>query len=352
MMRKSEPRAGHAHIRRRPAAQLRGRSGLLPALALLAAFACGDGEDGTSSPLVSGAAEKQQAVASADLTSARLAFENWAPLVTTGKFEEARVLCTPWLEKQDHGYRTEAHKCLANVAISDDSLPVPPDDPRGNRPSGPRVGAEGVDLAIAHYDAAILLTPRDRDTHIGRADVMILGGRYDDAIQAVDVSLQEFSTRADLDAFLLLTARFRMMNRNEEAFEFLKVLERHHPLDHRIVANLGAFHSILGRDDEALEYAKRAVALGPDDPLNRWNLAQLYERRGDLEEADSSYRKALDLLQDTDPEARCRYAEFIATRLKDVERACDYALLECPRHFDEYCEGGAARAAARDPQSS
>ena len=72
----------------------------------------------------------------------------------------------------------------------------------------------------------------------------------------------------------------------------------------------------------------------------------------DLELADNSYRKAIDLLQDSDLEARCRYAEFIAYRLGDVSRACDYALLECPRLFDERCEGGAARRGAGGGQSS
>ncbi|MBW2273947.1 MAG: tetratricopeptide repeat protein [Deltaproteobacteria bacterium] len=349
MKAKPVPAAAHEELRRQPSAEKRGRSWLVPALALLAAVACGERADDAGSAPLSGTSGENEA---SKPTLAREAFEYWAPLVTTGRFEEARVLCTPWLEKQEPSYRTEAHKCLANVAIADDSLPVPAPDPRGGRPQGPRVGAEGVDLALHHYDQAILLTPSDRDAHIGRADVLILGGRYDAAIESVEQSLERFTTRADLDAFLLLTARFRMMNRNEEAFEFLRVLETVHPLDHRIVANLGAFHSILGRNDEALEYAQRAVALAPDDPLNRWNLAQLYDRRSEFELADKSFRQALDLLQDTDPEALCRYADFIADRLDDPNRACDYALLECPRYFDEHCEGGVSRAAAERPRSS
>jgi tetratricopeptide (TPR) repeat protein len=349
----SEPGTAHARIRRARAAKRCGRRWILPALALLAAVACGEpAEDPISASGMETPGHPEPAIEASELANAHEAFARWVPLVTGGRFEEARVLCTPWIEKPDPGFRAEGHKCLANVTIADASLPTPESDPRGGRPRGPRVSAEGVDRAVAHYDAAILLVPGDRDSQIGRADVLILGGRFEEAKQSVEESLQQFPSRGDLDAFLLLTARYRLMNHNEEAFEFLKVLERQHPLDHRIVANLGAFHSILGRDDEALEYTKRSVALAPDDPLNRWNLAQLYERRGELELADTSYRKALDLLQDTDPDARCRYAEFIAARLQDPERACDYALLECPSHFEQHCEGGEARAALQLPPTS
>ena len=50
--------------------------------------------------------------------SAREAFDQWAPLVTTGQHEEARAICSGWLKEKDIGHHSEAHKCLANIAAS------------------------------------------------------------------------------------------------------------------------------------------------------------------------------------------------------------------------------------------
>ena len=66
--------------------------------------------------------------------NAREAFDIWAPLVTTGQHQQARKICTGWLKEEDIGHHSEAHKCLANIAIADGRLETPEPTEPGEMP--------------------------------------------------------------------------------------------------------------------------------------------------------------------------------------------------------------------------
>ena len=288
-----------------------------------------------------GRASPGQTRATARDRKAREAFDRWAPLLASGSTEQARALCEAWLGESDEGHHGEAHKCLANVAIASSGA---------RQSDGKIAGALGIrsaisrtlsSTAVAHYDAAIAAVPGDSDAHIGRVDILILSGRYREANLALDDSLGFFSSRILLDKWFRLLGRFQRSGKIDEGLAFLKILEKHHPLDHRVVSNLGAFYAITGSAAEALEYSERAVAINPDDPINKWNLARVYDQQGRLAEANRHYLEALAVFGESDPKARCDYAEFIGTRLGDTIKACDFAEENCTELFAKNCGGEA-----------
>lgn len=270
---------------------------------------------------------------------AREAFDRWAPLLASGATEQARALCEAWLGESDEGHHGEAHKCLANLVIA---------SPFGRQGNAIGAGAFGVrsaisraqsNAAVAHYDAALAALPSDSDAHIGRVDVLILSGRHREANLALDRSLSFFSSRILLDKWFRLLGRFQRSGEIDEGLAFLKILEKHHPLDHRVLSNLGAFYAITGNAAKALEYSERAVAINPDDPINKWNLARVYDQQDRIAEADRHYLEALAVFGESDPKARCDYAEFIGTRLGDAVKACVFAEENCTELFAKNCEG-------------
>jgi len=268
---------------------------------------------------------------------AREAFARWAPLLASGAIEEARVLCEAWLGEPDRGHHGEAHKCLANVEIVTSRTTMERVPEGAERPVRAPVSRAGVDAAVAHYVAAIAVTPLDPDPYVGRVDILVVAGRYREANIALDESLGTFSSRGLLDDWFKLLARFQRAGAVDEGLAFLKVIEKHHPLDHRVVSNLGAYYAMTGNPDEALAYSLRAVAINPDDPINKWNLARIYDRRGQFDDADRHYREALAVFGNADPRAHCDYVEFLATRLLDTTRACEFARSQCVELYQKNC---------------
>lgn len=266
------------------------------------------------------------------------AYKRWAVLVATNQTDEARGLCTTWLEDPNPSYRVEAHKCLANVVIAEGRLPHSRDLNPNATAYQPRIKAASVDEAVAHYEAVLVISPLEPDAHMGRMDVLILASRFRDANMALDETLTTFETRELLDRWFKLLGRFRQLGKYEEALAYLQVIEKHHPLDHRVVANLAAYYAMLEDYDQALIYSEKSVLLDPDDPINRWNLARLYDGRGELDRADEAYVEALALFQGADPRAPCDYFDFLLTRLNDVTRACNYAESNCQEKFESICQ--------------
>lgn len=281
---------------------------------------------------------------------AREAFDRWAPLMAGGAVDEARSLCEAWLGTADLGHHVEAHKCLANVAIATQR-----ENPGQGLSAGggaPPISRTGVETAMAHYEKALTLQPLDQDAHIGRVDLLVLARRYREANARMDESLAVFQSRAMLEPWFRVLGRFQRAGAAEEGLAYLQVIEKHHPLDHRVASNLGAFYAMTGNDDEAQAQLERAVTLNPDDPYNHWNLARVYDKRGRLADADRHYQQALAVLNPEDLRARCDYAKFLATRVADEARACAFAERGCPELHERNCRGTAETAEAGTPPAA
>jgi adenylate cyclase len=82
------------------------------------------------------------------------------------------------------------------------------------------------------------------------------------------------------------------------------------------------------RDAEAVAYYKQAVALNPSEYIYLENLADSYRRLGQVREANTAYRGAMDLAMKTLKENPRLgyprgYVAYIAARLGDRKRAED-----------------------------
>ena len=122
--------------------------------------------------------------------------------------------------------------------------------------------------------------------------------RYADAEQ---VWLRILELRpGDVDALLSLETAYARQYRPEEA---IAVLERLAPLlPHRareLYQRMATYALQLHRDEDAVRWAARAVALNPEDPVAHARLGKVYYGKQDLEAAVGAYQRALHL----DPKA-------------------------------------------------
>ncbi len=264
--------------------------------------------------------------------------KQWGELISQKSFEEAKSLCNAWLTKDDEVYQTEAHKCLANIELSQASIIRLEGSERGGALfSG--FGGEGVERALQHLRKGLLLSPNDLSIHQGRLHLLLTSGRYEESIDALKESVELYKGEDGIEAWLSYSQYFYDVRQYEAAVLFLKVLEKNYPEDHRVIANIGAFLSLLERDDEALPYMRKAVYLNPTDPINVWNLGRHLDFMGNVEEANKYYTQAINLTTDDSQKRnyRCTYSHFVRTKLKDRERACRIQQTNCDANERSAC---------------
>ncbi len=257
--------------------------------------------------------------------------DQWHKLIDAGNKEAARTLCTGWLKSPDVHTVTEAHKCLANVALLGNSVLSIQGNDVGGGYIGPGYTSQAVDEALLHLNEALKLSPQDLSIHQGRLHLLEVSNRYGQMAKALDESCSTYRGPDSLQVWLAYVAELFESGELKPAVELLKVLDKHYPNSHEIIGNFGAVYSMLKEDDNAILYLQRAVELAPDDPIDTWNLARLYDFTGKTELAEQGYQKSLGLKQDPDQRRQnfCLYAEFVEKKLKDVKRACELEKANC-----------------------
>jgi tetratricopeptide (TPR) repeat protein len=96
------------------------------------------------------------------------------------------------------------------------------------------------------------------------------------------------------DAVLKVARVLRTLERNDEALGFFQKYVAMVPGDYLGLAHVGSCLSALGRHQEAEEYLRRSLA-GLDDATTHYNLGLLMSATGRLPEAEREYRRALAL---------------------------------------------------------
>jgi tetratricopeptide (TPR) repeat protein len=247
----------------------------------------------------------------------------WTALVQGGDLAAAKIRCGGWLNSPTTRTRAEAHKCLANVELGLASGQA--EASRGEGRAGEDQALAGLRRAVKHLDVAIELAPEDLSIHQGRLHLLRMAGLMREMAEALEDSIRRHPGADWLPAWKAYPVEYHQSQRFEQAVLMYRVLDRHFPDDHAILSNMGAALTLLGRDREALPYFLRAVKLAPDDPIDSWNLARLYDFMGRLDEAQAAYERALTLTRN-DAErapATCQYAEFQEKKRKDLKRACE-----------------------------
>ena len=257
--------------------------------------------------------------------------EAWQKLIDANDKGAARSLCTGWLKSADFHVRTEAQKCLANVALLGNDVVVLQRNDVGGGYMGSGYKAEAVDAALVHLNEALQLSPQDLSVHQGRLHILEVSNRYDEMAKALDESCATYHGPDSLQDWLPYISELFDAGQLHAAVELLKVLDKHYPNNHEVIGNFGAVYSMLKEDDKAIVYLQRAVELAPNDPIDTWNLGRLYDFTGNTKLADRWYQKSLTLDQEPDQKKQnlCLYGEFVEKKLTDMKRACELQKANC-----------------------
>ena len=265
---------------------------------------------------------------------------DWQKLLTDKKDPAAaRALCTSFEQSKVLAEQVEAEKCLANVALYGHGMMELEKDDAGGGTLRDSYAPEAVDEALMHLNLGIKLAPQDLSIHQGRLHVLEISGRYSEMVKALDESCTVYQGKDALEAWLAYAPELLDLRQYNSGLESMKVLDKHNPNNSDILGNIGAFLNLLKRDNEAIPYLQKAVALAPRDPINTWDLGRAYDYSGQIEEADTWYMKSLPLM--TDPEQKkqslCLYGEFVEKKLKDRARACKLQKQSCEEEEQTAC---------------
>jgi len=258
--------------------------------------------------------------------------QQWQNLIDSKKYQEADKLCEPVLLSADKMMAAEAHKCMANVELASATYV----NIEGTKDGGGYIGTgytgPGVDKALAHLDAAIRLSPGDISIHQGRLHLLEQANRFDAMLKALENSIQLYPGKDGLEHWLDYAAELNVKGEYSVGLAYSKMLEAHYPNDARVIANVGAFLSLLKRDEEALTYTQRAVEMDPNDAMNNWNLGRLYFYMKKMDLANTYYEKAIHLEKDKGEQAHyyCLYADFLKDDRGQPARAEDLKRKYCP----------------------
>ena len=274
--------------------------------------------------------------AAADAEAAA-ASKRWHALTRAKKADEARALCTPWLTSSSKRLAAEGHKCLANVELIGSYKVRVGSGVGGGGLGGAGYTGPGVDRAIDHLTQAIALAPDDLSIHQGRLHVAINSARTHDAPQLLADSLARYTGPDATEDWLAYSQELWETRAADVGLEYMRVLEKRYPNDHRVVGNVGTFLIALKRDDEALTYLRRAVTLAPNDAIDNWNLGRFHEKHGDPASAEPFYRKAASLEKDPErhQDMACNLGRFLTGRPATRAEGCALADKECGGRIPE-----------------
>lgn len=179
--------------------------------------------------------------------------------------------------------------------------------------------------AIASYQKAIELDPGYYGGYHGLGVFYYYHGKYREAAEQFQKSIER--APGLFDEYTNLGAALDELGRDKEAERAL-LTSLHLRETPRALNSMGAMLAYQKKDEEAIAYYKRAVALDPSEYVYLENLADSNRRLGREHNAKAAYRRALDLaLAALNENPRLGYdrgfVAYISARLGDRKRAED-----------------------------
>ncbi len=149
------------------------------------------------------------------------------------------------------------------------------------------------DTALGFYESASKAEPSSVLALLGRGAAYQKLGREDEARAAYDAALKiDPQNREALTNVTGIIAQ----RQPDEALKRLLDMEAQYRNFSPIVAQIGMTYAKMGNSEGAVEYLRRAVELTPDAPMYRFNLAIIFDRAGQREQAIASYKQVLELM--------------------------------------------------------
>ncbi len=265
--------------------------------------------------------------------------QDWTKLIDASKCEEAKKLCTPFVESKVISEQAEAQKCLANVALCGNSIIQLQGDDAGGGTIAGGFKPEAVDQALKHLNLGIQLAPQDLSIHMGRLHILEVSVRYEEMVKALDESCGIYKGKDAFDAWMAYAPELADLRQYQVGVDFMKVLDKHYPDNPDVIGNIGAFLNMLKKDDESIPYLQKSAQLAPKDPTNAWDLGRAYDYAGKIELADTWYQKGISMMEDAGQrkQSSCLYAIFVETKLKDRARACAMEKKDCGEEEQKAC---------------
>ena len=148
------------------------------------------------------------------------------------------------------------------------------------------------DTALGFYERASKSEPTSVLALLGRGTAYQKLGREEEARAAYEAALKiDPQNREALTNITGLTGQ----SQPEEALKRLLELEAQHANFSPIPAQIGLTYAKMGNTDAAVDYLRRAITLTPDAPMYHYNLAVVFDRAGQREQAIASYKEVLGL---------------------------------------------------------
>jgi tetratricopeptide (TPR) repeat protein len=191
--------------------------------------------------------------------------------------------------------------------------------------------------SLLHFDRAVVANPRYAPALAGRADALLALGEQAEAIQSIEAALQADPSLSTLRSRIEVL-RFR--NQQQEIAAARKLAETgrldeartaytaaiaaspQSPFLHRELADI---ERKAGSSDAALEHARKAAELEPDDARNHLILGEIYESQGDFTKAFDAFSTAATLQPD---EALTARLEALRSRAAFDAMPAEYRAIE------------------------
>ena len=217
------------------------------------------------------------------------------------------------------------------------------------------------------YRHIIALNPQARDIHHNLGSVLYKQERYEEALDATRIAIEQrpdyAKTYANLGLILTELGRFEeaethlrraialnpqvqnghlnlgkaLINqrRFEESIDTTRVVLERDPDSFQAHANLGAAFAALGRSDEAETHLRRAIALNPQAKRANFNLGVILSEQGRYEEALAPARAAAEQRPDSfQAHANLGSVLIELGRFEEAEQPLRRALVINPRHVE------------------
>ncbi|HKE15331.1 MAG TPA: HEAT repeat domain-containing protein [Kofleriaceae bacterium] len=171
-----------------------------------------------------------------------------------------------------------------------------------------RAGGRALSDRVDRWERAFAARPPDVEAGYFLSEVHLRQGQY----RSARTVLEKLLTLAadDLDAMDQLVKVYKSQHEYDRAIALLEKLAAASPGRERDYYNqIAEIKTILHRDDEAIEWARKAVAKSPKDPVAHMQMAERYKDMQKYDLAIAAYQKTIEL------DARNYEAYFALARL-------------------------------------
>ncbi|HWM86806.1 MAG TPA: HEAT repeat domain-containing protein [Kofleriaceae bacterium] len=157
-----------------------------------------------------------------------------------------------------------------------------------------RAGGRALADRVDRWERGFASKPPDLEAGYFLSEVHLRQGQYRSARAVLEKLLT--LARDDLDAMDQLVKVYKSQHEYDRAIALLEKLAAASPGRERDYFNqIAEIKTILHKDDEAIEWARKAVARSPKDPVAHMQMAERYKDMQKYDLAISAYQKTIEL---------------------------------------------------------